>query len=123
MGMDQCTMRGGNVSLTIQDLMQIETAEVFPTPASAEPIVWRSDAACRDTDPELFFPVGKTGAAIDHIARAKAVCQTCAVSIECLEYSLMTNQDAGIWGGLDEDERRKIRRERRKMNRANAAKA
>lgn len=80
----------------------------------AEPKTWRNSAACRDTNPDLFFPVGQTGPAIDHIASAKAVCTTCAVRRECLEYALMTNQDAGIWGGATEDERRKIRRERRK---------
>ena len=79
------------------------------------PSVWRNSAACRDTDPDLFFPVGQTGLAIDHIASAKAVCGGCAVRVECLEYALMTNQDAGIWGAKTEDERRKIRRERRKQ--------
>jgi len=113
----QGTMRGGNVSLTTNELLQT-SAVVFPTRESAEPRVWRTGAACRDTDPDLFFPVGQTGPAIKHIANAKAVCNTCAVKRECLEYALMTNQDAGIWGGLTEDERRKIRRERRKMNRA-----
>ena len=100
-----------------------EHSVVFPTPESAEPRVWRTGAACRDTDPDLFFPVGQTGPAIAHIANAKAVCSTCSVQIECLEYALMTNQDAGIWGGLTEDDRRKIRRERRKANRAAQAAA
>ena len=102
---------------------QLETSDVFPTRESSEPRVWRTGAACRDTNPDLFFPVGQTGPAIDHIARAKSVCSSCAVQVECLEYALMTNQDAGIWGGLTEDERRKIRRERRKMNRAAQARA
>ena len=82
---------------------------------AGQPKTWRNSAACRDTDPDLFFPVGQTGPAIAHIASAKAVCTTCAVNRECLEYALMTNQDAGIWGGKTEDERRKIRRERRKQ--------
>jgi WhiB family redox-sensing transcriptional regulator len=112
-----------NVSVTIQDKAINDRAVVFPTRESAEPRVWRSGAACRDTDPDLFFPVGQTGPAIAHIANAKEVCSTCAVQVECLEYALMTNQDAGIWGGLTEDERRKIRRERRKMNRAAQAAA
>ena len=85
------------------------------TDRSLEPRVWRNSAACRDTAPDLFFPIGTTGQAIDHIASARAVCNSCAVQRECLEYALMTNQDAGIWGGATEDERRKIRRERRKM--------
>lgn len=100
-----------------------DSAAIFPTRESAEPRVWRVGAACRDTDPDLFFPVGQTGPAIAHIANAKAVCETCEVQIECLEYALMTNQDAGIWGGLTEDDRRKIRRERRKANRAAQAAA
>ncbi len=111
------SMCGGNVSISIED------PAVFPTRESIEPKVWRSDAACRDTDPDLFFPVGQTGPAIEHIENAKAVCQTCVVRVECLEYALMTNQDAGIWGGLTEDDRRKIRRERRKANRAAQAAA
>ncbi len=110
-------MRGGNVSIQIHD------PAVFPTTESAQPRVWRSNAACRDTDPSLFFPVGQTGPAIEHIAKAKAVCNTCDVKVECLEYALMTNQDAGVWGGLTEDDRRKIRRERRKANRAAQAAA
>ena len=117
MGMDRVTMRGGNVSLTTPDQLFNEST-VFPTRESAEPRVWRTTAACRDTDPDLFFPVGQTGPAITHIASAKAVCDTCAVQVECLEYALMTNQDAGIWGGLTEDERRKIRRERRRAARS-----
>ena len=118
MGMDRVTMRGGNVSLTTTDQLLSTSSELFADLVSAEPRVWRSTAACRDTDPDLFFPVGQTGPAIVLIANAKAVCDTCAVQVECLEYALMTNQDAGIWGGLTEDERRKIRRERRREARA-----
>lgn len=40
---------------------------------------WRAKAACRDKDPELFFPVGNTGAAYQQIEEAKAVCRTCKV--------------------------------------------
>ena len=71
---------------------------------------WRTKAICRDTDPDLFFPVGTTGLALTQIARAKEVCGECPVRTDCLEYSLETNQDSGIWGGLDEEERRTIRR-------------
>lgn len=48
--------------------------------------------------------------------RAKTVCHGCPVRAECLEWSLVTAQDAGVWGGLDEDERREIRRERRRAS-------
>jgi WhiB family redox-sensing transcriptional regulator len=71
---------------------------------------WRERAACRDTEPDLFFPVGSTGPAIEQIAAAKAVCRYCEVQAACLEFSLATNQEAGVWGGTDEDERRKLRK-------------
>ena len=72
---------------------------------------WRSVATCRDTDPELFFPIGTTGQALLQIAKAKSVCCECPVNVECLEFALETNQDTGIWGGTSEEERRQIRRE------------
>jgi WhiB family transcriptional regulator, redox-sensing transcriptional regulator len=72
---------------------------------------WREQSACRDTDPDLFFPVGTTGPAIEQIENAKAVCRVCDVQKNCLEYALVTNQDSGIWGGTSEEERRAIRRQ------------
>jgi WhiB family transcriptional regulator, redox-sensing transcriptional regulator len=72
---------------------------------------WRENAACRDTDPDLFFPVGTTGPAIEQIDNAKTVCQACDVQSTCLEYALVTNQDSGIWGGTSEEERRALRRQ------------
>ena len=72
---------------------------------------WRNRAVCKDTDPDLFFPVGTTGQALVQIERAKEVCNTCPVKSDCLEYALETNQDSGIWGGLDEEQRRNIRRQ------------
>ena len=72
---------------------------------------WRRDALCRDTDPNLFFPVGTTGFALMQIDRAKQVCEDCPVRAECLDYALETNQDSGIWGGTSEDERRALRRQ------------
>lgn len=71
---------------------------------------WRDHAACLDTDPDLFFPVGTTGPAIEQIANAKAVCNTCEAKDPCLEFALTTNQDSGVWGGTSEEERRKLRR-------------
>ena len=72
---------------------------------------WRDNSACRDTDPDLFFPVGTTGPAIEQIETAKAVCRSCDVRLACLEYALVTNQDSGIWGGTSEEERRALRRQ------------
>lgn len=71
---------------------------------------WRAKAACRDKDPELFFPVGNTGAAYQQIEEAKSVCRTCKVIDACLKCALDTNQDYGVWGGLSEDERRALKR-------------
>ena len=75
---------------------------------------WRADAGCLDEDPELFFPLGSTGQALDQIARAKAVCRRCPVIAQCLEWAIQTKQDAGVWGGKSEDERRAIRRSRQR---------
>jgi WhiB family redox-sensing transcriptional regulator len=72
---------------------------------------WRRHAICRDTDPDLFFPVGTTGQALVQIDRAKDVCDQCTVKVDCLEFALETNQDSGIWGGTSEEERRKLRRD------------
>ena len=72
---------------------------------------WRALSTCRDTDPELFFPVGTTGQALLQIAKAKSVCCQCPATTECLEFALEPNQDTGIWGGTSEEERRQIRRE------------
>ena len=73
-------------------------------------IDWRINAACRDTDPELFFPIGTTGPAVDQIASAKEVCIGCPTQTDCLDFAIATNQDSGVWGGTTEEERRAIRR-------------
>lgn len=72
---------------------------------------WRLDAACRDSAPDLFFPIGATGLALDQIEAAKSVCDGCAVRTDCLAFALETNQEAGVWGGTSEDERRHLRRD------------
>ena len=54
---------------------------------------WRDKAACLTADPELFFPVGNTGPAVDQIEKAKAVCARCTVTEICLQYALETGQD------------------------------
>lgn len=71
---------------------------------------WRQLGACRDSEPTLFFPVGTTGPAVAHIAAATAICGECSVQEMCLEYALETNQEAGVWGGYAEDERRRLRK-------------
>jgi WhiB family redox-sensing transcriptional regulator len=71
---------------------------------------WRHTAVCRDEDPELFFPVGNSGPALAQIADAKLVCNRCPVVTECLTWALESGQDAGVWGGMSEDERRALKR-------------
>ncbi|MDP9806821.1 WhiB family redox-sensing transcriptional regulator [Trueperella bonasi] len=67
---------------------------------------WRHRAACLNEDPELFFPIGSSGPAIAQAERAKAVCAICSVKQTCLDWAVANNQDAGVWGGMSEDERR-----------------
>jgi WhiB family redox-sensing transcriptional regulator len=75
---------------------------------------WVHRARCKDEDPELFFPIGTAGPAASQIAAAKSVCSRCEVRLECLEWAMGTGQEAGVWGGLSEDERRSLRRARRR---------
>ncbi|WP_125132613.1 WhiB family transcriptional regulator [Microbacterium sp. 10M-3C3] len=69
------------------------------------PLAWQSDALCAQTDPEAFFPE-KGGSTRD----AKRICTTCDVRDQCLEYALQNDERFGIWGGLSERERRKLKR-------------
>jgi WhiB family redox-sensing transcriptional regulator len=71
---------------------------------------WRRAAACRNTEPDLFFPVGTTGPAVDQIDAAKRVCRSCEALEPCLDFALATNQESGVWGGTSEEERRKLRK-------------
>src|SRR5207237_8553548 len=70
---------------------------------------WRHEAACREVDPELFFPIGNSGPALLQIEEAKQVCRRCTVMEECLRWAIESGQDAGVWGGMSEDERRGLR--------------
>jgi WhiB family redox-sensing transcriptional regulator len=68
---------------------------------------WQERANCLGVDPDLFFP--ERGAST---REAKSVCRGCEVRLECLEYALGHGEKFGIWGGLSERERRRVRRER-----------
>jgi WhiB family redox-sensing transcriptional regulator len=70
---------------------------------------WAWQAACATADPELFFP--PTG---DQATEAKRICAGCPVKPECLEYSLATAQEWGVWGGLTEQERQEVVRPKRR---------
>ncbi|MDP1806602.1 MAG: WhiB family transcriptional regulator [Acidimicrobiales bacterium] len=71
---------------------------------------WRSRARCAGADPDLFFPLGGSGAPLAQAEAAKQVCGQCGVQALCLQYALETNQSTGVWGGTNEDERRALRR-------------
>ena len=71
----------------------------------SDPLAWQEDALCSQTDPEAFFPE-KGGSTRD----AKRICAQCTVKSECLEYALKNDERFGIWGGLSERERRRLRR-------------
>ncbi|AKK10515.1 WhiB family transcriptional regulator [Corynebacterium uterequi] len=67
---------------------------------------WQDQALCAQTDPEAFFPE-KGGSTRE----AKRICQACAVRDECLEFALEHDQRFGVWGGLTDRERRRLRRD------------
>ena len=73
-------------------------------------MTWRNRAACLDEDPELFFPIGNTGPALLQIEEAKAVCRRCEVVDICLKWAVEFSHDAGVFGGLSEDQRRALKR-------------
>ena len=81
-------------------------------------MTWRNQAACLDEDPELFFPIGNTGPALLQIDEAKAVCYRCEVVETCLKLAIESCKDAGVFGGLSEDERRALKRRNARARRA-----
>lgn len=70
-----------------------------------ETLPWAAEAKCLEADPETFFPE-KGGSTRE----AKRICARCTVRSECLEYALENDERFGIWGGLSERERRKLKR-------------
>lgn len=85
------------VSLGVPGVRKVETGE-------DSTLAWQTDALCAQTDPEAFFPE-KGGSTRD----AKRICGSCDVRGECLEYALSNDERFGIWGGLSERERRKLK--------------
>jgi WhiB family redox-sensing transcriptional regulator len=70
---------------------------------------WMAEGTCAQTDPEAFFPV-KGGSTRE----AKKVCADCPVREACLEYALERDERYGIWGGMSERDRRKLKKSRKK---------
>ena len=72
----------------------------------ADPMTWSLAASCDTADPDLFFP--QPGADTSY---ARSICKACPVRRHCLDYALETKQKFGIWGGMTEAQRRRLRRE------------
>lgn len=83
----------------------IEGAAALDLGDGVEAASWQERALCAQTDPEAFFPE-KGGSTRE----AKRVCTSCEVRAECLEYALENDERFGIWGGLSERERRKLKK-------------
>ena len=77
---------------------------------------WQARANCMGVDPDLFFP--ERGAST---REAKEVCRGCVAREDCLEYALDNGEKFGIWGGMSERERRRLRRARAIERRAQAS--
>ncbi|AIJ25905.1 transcription factor WhiB [Amycolatopsis methanolica 239] len=84
---------------------EVELGELVDLFDNDEPPEWQDRALCAQTDPEAFFPE-KGGSTRE----AKRICQGCEVKGECLEYALAHDERFGIWGGLSERERRKLKK-------------
>ena len=80
---------------------------------AVDELSWQDFANCRGADADLFFP--ERGAST---RRAKSICAACEVKTECLEFAIVQGEKFGIWGGMSERERRKVRRERSMIRRA-----
>ncbi|MCI9889634.1 WhiB family transcriptional regulator [Micrococcales bacterium 31B] len=93
-------MSGGTGSPENPDL-----SFLFARVADESELSWQERALCAQTDPEAFFPE-KGGSTRE----AKRVCVGCEVRQECLEYALSNDERFGIWGGMSERERRKMKR-------------
>jgi len=74
---------------------------------AVDDLAWQDYSNCRGADADLFFP--ERGAST---RKAKAICNACQVKAECLEFAIQQSEKFGIWGGLSERERRRIRKER-----------
>ena len=73
---------------------------------------WMQGSACREIDPEIFFP-DPSPWMLSEIAAAKEVCSICPVREVCLEYAMVNGVEYGVWGGLTRNERRALKKKRR----------
>lgn len=83
-----------------------------PNTLNLAPTDWYDDAACREADTDVFFPVSESQS-----DAAKAICAACPVREACLEYALEVRPGDGVWGGLTATERHRLIRRRQKAAR------
>ena len=81
-------------------------AGLYGTEGEDGELAWQAEALCAQTDPEAFFPE-KGGSTRDD----ERVCGVCPVREECLQYAMDNDERFGIWGGLSERERRRLRKQ------------
>lgn len=79
---------------------------------------WQSQAECRGSDPSVFFPDSQT---TDALRPALFICKGCPVRQQCLDWALDTHQEFGIWGGMTEGDRKRVRRRRFRAGRSAVA--
>jgi WhiB family redox-sensing transcriptional regulator len=93
----------------MQELVVIGMRTTEPSAVEAVDVAgeleWQERALCAQTDPEAFFPE-KGGSTRE----AKRVCMACEVRVQCLDYALENDERFGIWGGLSERERRRVKK-------------
>lgn len=96
----------GRDTATAVTAVYIQRTAIYDVDDDGE-LGWQDQALCAETDPEAFYPE-KGGSTRE----AKRVCFTCGVRAECLEYALEHGEAFGIWGGMSERERRRLKQNR-----------
>ena len=97
--------RGESLSAAQAQEEMIDIFNLGYEKSSDEELYWQERALCAQTDPDIFFPE-KGGSTRD----AKRICTGCEVKAQCLDYALENDERFGIWGGLSERERRKLKK-------------
>lgn len=94
--------RGGPLRIQRFADIDLETLPANPSP----PDFWQDRAGCFGVDPDIFFPVSE-----DEAGPALAFCRACAIREECLAWALKNGERYGVWGGLTEQQRRRLQRQ------------
>jgi WhiB family redox-sensing transcriptional regulator len=108
-GLDETELHPCNTRQTanvagVEEVLHVMDMVLLPL-SDVEELAWQERALCAQTDPEAFFPE-KGGSTRE----AKKICLSCEVRTECLEYALSSDERFGIWGGLSERERRRLKK-------------